>query len=222
MPPTLIFLVLQTLLLFSISLLPLLLIWRCLWTLLTYFYKFFFLKYSRFTVFQVYSKVIQLYMCMYVCVCVCVCVCVYVCVCIFQILFHYRLLQDIEYSSLCYIVVPCWLSFSVSVQFNRSVTSNSLQPHGQKHTRLPCPSPTPGACSNSCSLSQWCHPTISSSVVSFSSCLQSFPASESFPVSQSFASGGQSIGVLASASVLPMNIQDWFSLGWTGLISLQS
>ena len=88
--------------------------------------------------------------------------------------------------------------------------------------RLPCPSPTPRACSNSCPLSQWCHPAISSSIIPFSSCLQSFPASGSFPTSQFFASGGQSIGASASASVLPMNIQDWFSLGLTGWISLQS
>ena len=85
---------------------------------------------------------------------------------------------------------------------------NSLWPHGLQYTRLPCPSPTPGACSNTCPLSQWCHPTISPSVVSFSSCLQSFPESESYPVSQFFPSGSQSIGVTASASVLPMNIQD--------------
>ena len=88
--------------------------------------------------------------------------------------------------------------------------------------RLPCPSPTPRVYSNSCPLSWWCHPTILSSVVPFSSCLQSFPASESFPVCQFFASAGQSIGVSASASVLPMNIQDWFPLGWTDFISLQS
>jgi len=100
--------------------------------------------------------------------------------------------------------------------------SNSLQPHGLQHARLPCPSPTPGVYSNSCPLSQWCHPTISPTVIPFSSCLQSFPASGSFPMSQFFVSGGQSIGVSASASVLPMNIQDWFPLGWTGLISLQS
>ena len=100
---------------------------------------------------------------------------------------------------------------------------NSLWPHGLQHARLPCPSPTPGACSNSCPSSQWCHPTISSSVIPFSSCPQSFPASGSFPVSQLFASGGQSIGVSASASVLPMNIQDWiFPLRWTGWISLLS
>ena len=100
--------------------------------------------------------------------------------------------------------------------------SDSLQPHGLQHTRLPCPSPTPGACSNSCSLSRWCHPTISSSVVPFSFHLQSFPVSGSFPMGQFFASGGQRIGVSASASVLPINIQDWFPLGLTGLISLQS
>ena len=99
--------------------------------------------------------------------------------------------------------------------------SNSLRPHGLQHARLPCPSPTTGACSNSYSSSWWCHPTISSSVVPFS-CLQSFPASGSFPVSQFFASGGQSVGVSALASVLPMNIQDCFPLGLTGLISLQS
>ena len=100
--------------------------------------------------------------------------------------------------------------------------SHSLQPHWLQHARLPCPSPTPGAYSNSCPLSQWCHPTISSSVVPFSSCLQSFPESGAFLVSQFFVSGGQSIGVSTSASVLPMNIQDWFPLGLTGLISLQS
>ena len=99
--------------------------------------------------------------------------------------------------------------------------SNSLQPHGLQHTSLPCPSPTPGAYSNSCALHRWCHPTISSSVVPFSSCLQSFPASGSFPMSQFFTSGGQSIGVSASASILPMNIQDWFPLGWVDWISLQ-
>ena len=88
-----------------------------------------------------------------------------------------------------------------------------------QHTRLPCPSPTSRACSNSCSSSQWCHPTISSSVIPFSSCLQSFPASRSFQMSQFFTSGGQSIGISASASVLPMNIQAWFPLGLTGLIS---
>ena len=90
--------------------------------------------------------------------------------------------------------------------------SDSLWPHGMQHTKLPFPSPTPGACWNSCPLSQWCHPTISSSVIPISSCLQSFPASESFPVSQLFTSGGQSIGAPASTSVLPKNNQDWFPL----------
>ena len=108
------------------------------------------------------------------------------------------------------------------VQFGCSVVSDSLRPHGLQHARLPCPSPTPRAYSNSCLLSWWCHPTISSSVIPFSSCLQSFPALGSFPMSQFFASGGQSIGASASSSVLPMSIQDWFSLGWTGWISLQS
>ena len=98
----------------------------------------------------------------------------------------------------------------------------TLQPHGLQHSRLSCPSPTPRACLNSCPLSQWCHPTISSSVTPFSSCPRSFPASGSFLMSQLFPTGGQSTGVSASASVLPMNIQDWFPLGLTGLISLQS
>ena len=106
--------------------------------------------------------------------------------------------------------------------FSRSVVSDSLQPHGLRHARLPCPAPTPGVYLNSCPSSQWCHPTISSSVVPFSSCLQSCPASGSFPMSQFFASGGQSIGVSASASVLSMNIQDWSPLGWTDWISLLS
>ena len=97
----------------------------------------------------------------------------------------------------------------------------TLWPHGLQHARVPCPSPTPEACSNSCPSSLWCHPIISSSAIPFSSCLQSFPASGSFAMSQFFASGGQSIGTLASASVLPMNIQDWFPLGLTGLISLR-
>ena len=100
--------------------------------------------------------------------------------------------------------------------------SDSLQPHGLQHARLLCTSPTPGACSNSCPSRRWCHPTISSSVIPFSSCFQSLPASESFPMSQCFTSGGQSIGISASASVLPMNIQDGFPLGLTGWISLQS
>ena len=109
-----------------------------------------------------------------------------------------------------------------SVQFNLSVVSDSLWPHELQHAKPPCPSPTPGVYPNSCPLSWWCHPTISSSVVPFSSCPQSFPASGSFPMSQLFTSGGQSIRVSASASVLPMNTQDWSSLGWTGWISLQS
>ena len=106
--------------------------------------------------------------------------------------------------------------------FSRSVVSDSLQPHGPQHTRPPCPSPTPGVHPNSCPLSRWCHPTISSSVVPFSSCLQSFPASGSFPMSRLFPSGGQSIGASGSASVIPMNNQGWFLLGLTGLISLLS
>ena len=109
-----------------------------------------------------------------------------------------------------------------SVQFSHSVVSDSLRPHGLQHVRHPCPSPTPGVCSNSCLSSWWCHPTISSSVIPFSSCPQSFPASGSSQMSQSFTSGGQSIGVSASASVLPMNTQDWLPLGLTGWISLQS
>ena len=100
--------------------------------------------------------------------------------------------------------------------------SDSLWPHGLQHTRPPCPSPTPGVHPNSCPLSRWCHLTISSSVVPFFSCLQSFPASGSFQMSQLFASGGQNIEVSASTSVLPMNTQEWFPLGWTGWIALQS
>ena len=108
------------------------------------------------------------------------------------------------------------------VQFSHSVVSDSLWPHESQHARPPCPSPTPGVYLNSCPLSWWCHPTISSSVFPFSSCLQSFPASGSFQMSQLFTSDGQSIGVSPSTSVLSMNTQDWFSLGWTGCISLQS
>ena len=129
------------------------------------------------------------------------------------------------------IIFPCdgfislfwvWWIFFNSIQFSRSVVSDSLQPHKPQHARPPCPSPTPRVHPNPCSLSRWCHPTISSSVVPFSSCPQSFPASRSFQMSQLFASGGQSIGVSASTSVLPMNTQDWSPLGWTGWISLQS
>ena len=109
-----------------------------------------------------------------------------------------------------------------SVQFSHSDICDSLRTHRLQHARLPCPLPTPEAYSNSCPSSQWYHPTTSSSVVSFSSHLQSFPASGSFLMSQFFTLDGRSIGVLTSASVLPMNIQDWFPLGWTGWISLQS
>ena len=109
-----------------------------------------------------------------------------------------------------------------SVQFSCSVMSDSLRPDESQHTRPPCPSPTPGVHSNSCPSSWWCYPAISSSVVPFSSCPQSLPASGSFPMSQLFTWGGQSVGVSASASVLPMNTQDWSPLGWTGWISLQS
>ena len=113
--------------------------------------------------------------------------------------------------------------FSQSVsQFSRSVVSDSLQPHELQHARPSCPTPTPRVYSNSCPLSWWCHPTISSSVILFSSCLQSFPASESFLKSQSLTSGGQRTGVSALASVLPMNTQDWSPSGWTGWISLLS
>ena len=122
----------------------------------------------------------------------------------------------------------CIINFSIyhwvkwKLLFSLSVMSDSSRPHVLQHARPPCPSPSPEACSNSCPLSRWCHPTISPSVVPFSSCFQSFPASGSFPMSQLSASGGQSIGASASASVLPMNIQDWFPLGLIGWISLQS
>ena len=120
-----------------------------------------------------------------------------------------------------------WINFLYviifsSVQFSHSVVSNSLQPHGPQHARPSCPSPTPRVYSNSSPLSRWCHPTISSPVIPFSSCPQSSPASGSFQMSQLFASDGQNIGVSASTSVLPMNTQDWSPLGWTDWISLQS
>ena len=123
--------------------------------------------------------------------------------------------------------LPCRLTFIhfldiQSVQFSCSVVSNSLWSHELQHTRPPCPSPTPGIYPNSCPSSRWCHPTISSSVFPFSSCPQSLPASGSFPMSQLFASGGQSIGVSASASVPPMNTQDWSPLGWTGYHKMPS
>ena len=116
---------------------------------------------------------------------------------------------------------PSWNMLS-SVQFSHSVISDSLRPHGSQHARPPCPSPTPGVHPNSCALSQWCHLAFSSSVVPFPSCPQSLLASGSFPISQLFTWGGQSTGVSASISVLPMNSQDWSPLGWTGWISLQS
>jgi len=117
-------------------------------------------------------------------------------------------------------VCPCVCVYlSISVQFSLSVMSNSLWPHGPQHARPPCPSPTPRYYSDSSPSSRWCHPTISVSVVPFSSCLQSFPASGSFQMSQPFTSGGESIGVSALASVLPMHTQDWSPLGWTGWVS---
>ena len=131
----------------------------------------------------------------------------------YYIILLYKLVLD-SYSILLHMVD--------SVQFSHAVMSNSLWPHELQHARLPCPSPTSGVHPNLCPLSQWCHPTISSSPTRFSSCLQSFPESGSFQMSQLYASGGHSIGVSASASVLPINIQDLFPLGWTGWISLQS
>ena len=115
-----------------------------------------------------------------------------------------------------------WSGVPLPSPSSSSVMSNSLAPHGLQHARLPCPSPSPGACTNSYPLSRWCHPTISFSVIPFSSCLQSFPTSGSLLMSQLFKSGGQGIGDSASAPVLPMNIQNGFPLGLTGLISLQS
>ena len=153
---------------------------------------------------------------------------------------RYELVTEMNYHTFLYVLsdfisvflifklrISTWLYFlknnlHLFIQFSHSVVSNSLWPHEPQHTRAPCPSPTPGVCPNSCPLSRWCHPTISSSVVPFSSCPQSFLASGSFQMSQLFASGGQSIGVSASTSVLPMNTQDWSLLGWTGWISLQS
>ena len=113
-----------------------------------------------------------------------------------------------------------FLYSSTFLQFSHSVVSDSLRPHESQHTTPPCPSPTPGVYSNSCPSSRWCHPAVSSSVIPFSSCPKSLPASASFPMSQLFTWGGQSIGISASASVLPMNTQDWSALGWTGWISL--
>ena len=134
---------------------------------------------------------------------------------------------EVKFHGLCGMFLNSWgkqlhLTTVGSVHFSCSVMSDSLRPHGLQQARPPCPSPTPRVNSTSCSLSWWCHPVISSSIVPFSSCLQSFPASGSFQMSPLFASGGQSIGVSASASVLPMNTHDWFPLGWTDWISLQS
>ena len=126
----------------------------------------------------------------------------------------------------CFLIYFPWSDgtrcHDLSVQFSCSVMSDSLRPYEPQHARLPCPSPTPGVHPNLCPSSWWCHPTISSSIVPFCSCPQSFPASGSFQMSQLLTSVGQSIGVSASASVLPMNTQDWSPLGWTGWISLQS
>ena len=136
-------------------------------------------------------------------------------------IFYYFFENSILYC-LLFQCLPSWtfpslylpsLLLNFLLLFGSSIVPDSLWPHGLQHTRLPCPSLFSRACSNSCSLSWWCHATISSSVIPISSCLQSFPASGSFPRSQFFASGGQSIGASASASVLPMNIQDWFPLG---------
>ena len=124
---------------------------------------------------------------------------------------------------LIFFIFGCsWFEILWSLQLSCSIVSDSLQSHGLQHARPPCPSPTPRAYPNSCALSRWCHPTISCSVIPFSSCLQCFSASGSFQMRQFFTSGGQSTGVSASASVLPMNSQDWSPLGWTGWISLQS
>ena len=129
---------------------------------------------------------------------------------------------QIVFSLAVFKILSLSLILTFSVQFICSVMSNSLRPHGLQHARPPCPLPTPGVYPNPCPLSRWCHPTISSSIAPFSSCPQSFPASGSFQMSQLFASGGQSIGVSASTSVLPVNTQDWSPLGWTGWISLYS
>ena len=144
--------------------------------------------------------------------------------CLLNFIFRLFIASIWKYSWLLYIdLESCKLSELIySVQFSRSVVSDSLQPHELQHARPPCPSPSPGVYSNLHPSSQWCHPAISSSVIPFSSCPQSVPASKSFPMSQLFAWGGQSTGVSALASFLPMNTQDWSPLGWTGWISLQS
>ena len=139
--------------------------------------------------------------------------------------FHFKKfilwLEEKFFTMLCWFL-PYHNTIQLSVQFSRSVISDSLWPHGLQHTRPPYPSPTPRVYSNSWPLSQWCHPAISSSIIPFSSHLQSFSESGSFLMSRFFTSGSQSTGVSASTSVLPMNIQDWFPLGWTGWIFLQS
>ena len=126
------------------------------------------------------------------------------------------------YAAFIIFLIPKLAFIPSSVQFSRSVMSSSLRPHGLQHARHPCSWPAPRVYSNSCPLGWWCHITTSSSVVPFSSCFQSFPASRSFQISQFFAPDGQSIGVSASTSVLSVNIQDWYPLGWTGWTSLQS
>ena len=144
-------------------------------------------------------------MCIYIYDVYMICVCIYIYECIYGL----------------YVYIYTHTQRNIVVLFSPSIVSSSLQSHGLQHIMLPCPSPTPGACSNSCPLSPWCHPTISSSVSPFSSCLQSFPVSGSFPMSQLFTSGGQSVG--ASASVLPMNIQDSFpfNIDWFDLLAVQ-
>ena len=140
----------------------------------------------------------------------------------FLLLFCYRFKIMLKNQAIMFNVAHMLTSTFSSVQFSRSVVSNSLRPHESQHARPPCPSPSPGVHSNSRPSSRWCHPAISSSVVPFSSCPQSLPASESFPMSQLFPWGSQSTGVSALASFLPKNTQDWSPLEWTGWISLQS
>ena len=137
-------------------------------------------------------------------------------------IFQARVLEWVAFAFSIQMSGKCKNKFLYTVQFSHWVVYDSLRPHGLQNARLPCPSPTPGVYSNSCLLSQWCHPAISSSVIPFSSCPLSFPATGSFPVSQLFTSAGQNIGVSASASVLQKNTQDWSPSGWTRWISLQS
>ena len=144
----------------------------------------------------------------------------YMCLSSFPRVIYWRdcLIVTVDTCHFCHRLIYHWFL----LPFSHSVVSDSLRPHGLLHARLPCPSPTPEACSNSCPFWWWCYPTISSCVIPFFSCLQSFPASGSFQMSHFFASGGQSIEVSASTSVFLMNIQDWLPLGWTGWISLKS